>query len=203
MNKEIDKIISLLKKEEIVILPTDTVYGLTGDATNINAIKKVNEIKKREKPQSLIILVSSIDMAKKYTKDLNKLEEEIINKYWPNRLTILLKKNDLLTSNLTANSPYVGVRMPNDKFLLNLIDKYGKPLLSTSANIHNKEVVTNVALLEDDLKNNVPYIYDAGTLSNCASTIIKVENDKIKILRKGILTQDLIKDYKENIDIYN
>lgn len=203
MNKEIDKIISLLKKGEIVILPTDTVYGLTGDATNINAIKKVNEIKKREKPQSLIILVSSIDMAKKYTKDINKLEEEIINKYWPNRLTILLKKNDLLTSNLTANSPYVGIRMPNDKFLLNLIGKYGKPLLSTSANIHNKEVVTNISLLEDDLKNNVPYIYDVGTLSNCASTIIKVENGKIKILRKGILTQDLIKNYKENIDIYN
>ena len=69
MNEEINKIIDVLSKGEIAILPTDTVYGLTGDATSLKAIKLANDIKKREKSQPLLILVSSIDMLKKYTKN--------------------------------------------------------------------------------------------------------------------------------------
>ena len=183
MNEEINKIIDVLSKGEIAILPTDTVYGLTGDATSLKAIKLANDIKKREKPQPLLILVSSIDMLKKYTKNISDLELEVINKYWPNKLTILFEKNDLLSDELTASSPYVGVRMPNNKLLLDIMNKYNKPLLSTSANIHSKDVITKISLLENEMRDSVSYIYDAGELSTTASTLIKIENGKIKILR--------------------
>lgn len=195
MNDEINKIIDVLSNGEIAILPTDTVYGLTGDATSLKAIKLANDIKKREKPQPLLILVSSIDMLKKYTKNISDLELEVINKYWPNKLTILFEKNDLLSDELTASSPYVGVRMPNNKLLLDIINKYDKPLLSTSANIHSKDVITKTSLLEDEMRNNVSYIYDAGELSTTASTLIKIENGKIKILREGDLTSQILKDF--------
>lgn len=200
MNDEINKIIDVLSNGEIAILPTDTVYGLTGDATSLKAIKLANDIKKREKPQPLLILVSSIDMLKKYTKNISDLELEVINKYWPNKLTILFEKNDLLSDELTASSLYVGVRMPNNKLLLDIINKYDKPLLSTSANIHSKDVITKTSLLEDEMRNSVSYIYDAGELSTTASTLIKIENGKIKILREGDLTSQILKDFTSVIE---
>ena len=80
-DKEINKIIDVLSKGEIAILPTDTVYGLTGDATSLKAIKLANDIKKREKSQPLLILVSSIDMLKKYTKNISDLYLFIISPF--------------------------------------------------------------------------------------------------------------------------
>lgn len=200
MNEEINKIINVLSKGEIAILPTDTVYGLTGDATSLKAIKLANDIKKREKSQPLLILVSSIDMLKKYTKNISDLELEVINKYWPNKLTVLFEKNDLLSDELTASSPYVGVRMPDNKLLLDIMNKYNKPLLSTSANIHSKDVITKISLLEDEMRDSVSYIYDAGELSTTASTLIKIENGKIKILREGELASQILKDFESIID---
>lgn len=200
MNEEINKIIDVLSKGEIAILPTDTVYGLTGDATSLKAIKLANDIKKREKPQPLLILVSNIDMLKKYTKNISDLELEVINKYWPNKLTILFEKNDLLSDELTASSPYVGVRMPNNKLLLDIMNKYNKPLLSTSANIHSKDVITKISLLENEMRDSVSYIYDAGELSTTASTLIKIENGKIKILREGELASQILKDFESIIE---
>ncbi len=200
MNEEINKIIDVLSKGEIAILPTDTVYGLTGDATSLKAIKLANDIKKREKSQPLLILVSSIDMLKKYTKNISDLELEVINKYWPNKLTVLFEKNDLLSDELTASSPYVGVRMPDNKLLLDIMNKYNKPLLSTSANIHSKDVITKISLLEDEMRDSVSYIYDAGELSTTASTLIKIENGKIKILREGELASQILKDFESIIE---
>lgn len=200
MNDEINKIIDVLSIGEIAILPTDTVYGLTGDATSLKAIKLANDIKKREKSQPLLILVSSIDMLKKYTKNISDLELEVINKYWPNKLTVLFEKNDLLSDELTASSPYVGVRMPDNKLLLDIMNKYNKPLLSTSANIHSKDVITKISLLEDEMRDSVSYIYDAGELSTTASTLIKIENGKIKILREGELASQILKDFESIIE---
>lgn len=200
MNEEINKIIDVLSKGEIAILPTDTVYGLTGDATSLKAIKLANDIKKREKPQPLLILVSSIDMLKKYTENISDLELEVINKYWPNKLTVLFEKNDLLSDELTASSPYVGVRMPDNKLLLDIMNKYNKPLLSTSANIHSKDVITKISLLENEMRDSVSYIYDAGELSTTASTLIKIENGKIKILREGELASQILKDFESVIE---
>ena len=200
MNEEINKIIDVLSKGEIAILPTDTVYGLTGDATSLKAIKLANDIKKREKSQPLLILVSSIDMLKKYTKNISDLELEVMNKYWPNKLTVLFEKNDLLSDELTASSPYVGVRMPDNKLLLDIMNKYNKPLLSTSANIHSKDVITKISLLEDEMRDSVSYIYDAGELSTTASTLIKIENGKIKILREGELASQILKDFESIIE---
>ena len=70
-------------------------------------------------------------MLKKYTSEINDLQKKIIEKYWPNTLTILFKKNDLISDELTKGSEYIGVRMPNNEFLLKLISEFGKPLLST------------------------------------------------------------------------
>ena len=192
-----DELISVLNKGELAILPSDTVYGIFADATNINAIKRVDEAKHSNKPH--LILVSSFDMLKEYVSEINDLQRKIIDKYWPNTLTILFKKNDKISDELTKGSEYIGIRIPNNKFLLELINEIGKPLISTSANITNKDVITDISLIEEELKNKVSYIYDGGRINDVASTIIKVEDNKIIFLREGVLSSKIKKDFKQNI----
>ena len=191
----IDDLVKLFNDGNIAILPSDTVYGIFGDATNEEVINKIDEAKHSNKPH--LIVVSSIDMLRKYVLEINDLQEKIINKYWPNTLTILFKKNELISDELTKGSEYIGVRMPNNKFLLELIEKFGKPLISTSANITSNEVITSIDKLEDELKNKMSYIYDYGILKNNASTLIKVENNRIIFLRDGDLSPIIKNDFSE------
>ena len=172
------EILENLRNGEAIILPSDTVYGIHADALNVKAIKKVDQIKNSNKPH--IMLVSSVNMMQMYVKELSSLQREVIDTYWPGELTILFKKNDLVPSELTKGSEYVGIRMPNNDFLLDIINKFNKPILSTSANISNEEVITSV-----------------DKLSNVASTIIKIENNKIIFLREGNLASKIKNDFKD------
>lgn len=190
-----NELIDVLNRGDLAVLPSDTVYGIFGDATNINTIKKVDEAKHSNKPH--LIVVSSIEMLKEYVSEINDLQNKLINKYWPNTLTILFKKNDKIDNELTKGSEYIGIRMPNNKFLLELISKLDKPLISSSANITNEKVITNTKLLDDEIKSKVSYIYDAGDLSDIASTLVKIDNNKIVFLREGILANKIKKDFKD------
>lgn len=191
------ELLKTLKEGKIAIIPTDTVYGLVGDATNESVIKKIYEVKKRDKNKPLLILVSDLEMLKDYIKSLNALEEKIINKFWPGPLTILLSKNENVSNTLTSNKDSVGVRLPDKEDLRCLISKFGKPIIATSANITGKETITNVSELESAIKDNVDLIIDDGTINAISSTIIKVQNNKIIFLREGLLTNDIKKEFAE------
>ena len=194
-----DKIANIINNGGIVIIPTDTVYGISCDATNIESVNKVYELKNRDYSKPMIVLVSSPTMLKKYCKNITELENKLIETYFPGELTIILKKNSLIPDIVTSGKEEVAIRIPNNKDLLSLIDKLNRPIISTSANISQKEVITSPSLLEDSIKNNVDYIYDDGYINNLPSTIIKVENNKINILRDGILKEDIIKKFNKYI----
>ncbi len=192
-------LIKNIEDGNLVIVPTDTVYGISCDATNKEAIEKVFIAKQREQ-KPLIVMVSNIDMLKKYVKNINDLEQQLIDKYWPNTLTILFEKNDNLLEEITCGSEYVGIRMPDNKLLLDLMNNINKPIISTSANISGNSVITNTNLIEPELKKYISYIYDDGEKTNVASTLVKVENNKIKILREGILANKIKEDFKDFLD---
>lgn len=191
------ELLETLKEGKIAIIPTDTVYGLVGDATNESVIKNIYEVKKRDKNKPLLILVSDLEMLKDYIKSLKDLEEKIINKFWPGPLTILLSKNENVSNTLTSNKDSVGVRLPDKEDLRCLISKLGKPIIATSANITGKETITNISELEPAIKDNVDLIIDDGTINAISSTIIKVQNNKIIFLREGLLTNDIKKEFAE------
>ena len=195
---DIDKLLKVFNDGKIALLPSDTVYGLFADATNSESIKRIDDAKHSNKPH--LIVISSLEMLKEYTSEISDLQQKIIDKYWPNTLTILFKKNDKIDDNLTKGSEYIGIRMPNNKFLLDLINKFNKPLISSSANITNEKVITSIDLLDEELKSHISYIYDVGVLNDIASTLIKVENNKIIILRSGLLADKIKEDFKEYID---
>ena len=191
---DINSLVDILNDDGIAVIPTDTVYGLVGDATSENVIKKVFEIKQRENTKPLLILISNFDILKKYVKNISPLELEIINKFWPGPLTIIFQNKKNLSDLLTANKSEIAIRIPNDERLLDLINKLDKPIIATSANIAHKKTITSIDLLEDKIKNNVDYIYDGGFLEDNPSTIIKVIDNKVIIVRDGIISKD-IKNY--------
>ena len=186
-------IIKTLKDGKLVIMPTDTIYGIIGDATNEDVINKVYEVKERPHDKPLLILVSNFSMLYELVTEIPKETEKIIKKFWPGPLTILFKKSSKVSDALTANSALVAIRMPNDKRLLNIMNHLNRPLISTSANISSHNAITNPNQLEEKMKEKIDLIVDEGTVNNEASTLITIVNGKIEILREGSLTEKIRK----------
>ena len=186
-------IINTLKDGKLVIMPTDTIYGIIGDATNEDVINKVYEVKERPHDKPLLILVSNLSMLHELVTEIPKETEKIIKKFWPGPLTILFKKSSKVSDALTANSALVAIRMPNDKRLLNIMNHLNRPLISTSANISSHNAITNPNQLEEKMKEKIDLIVDEGTVNNEASTLITIVNGKIEILREGSLTEKIRK----------
>lgn len=192
---ELNKIYNILNNGGTVVMPTDTVYGIIGDALNENSADKIYKIKNRDYKKPFIILISDIEMLCKYVKNISALELELMNTFWPGPLTIILEKTELIPNIVTSNSDYVAVRIPNDKLLIELIKKLNRPLISTSANLSGNNTITNTQQLEEKIIKNVDYIYDIGSVNKISSTLIKVEDNLIKIIRDGELRKDLEKLY--------
>ena len=193
---DIERLVDLINNGNIAVVPTDTVYGIIGDATNIDVIHKVYEVKKRDYSKPLILMVSSIDMLEKYVLEVNNIEKKLIDRYWPGKLTILFKKNNNVDDLITSGSELVGIRYPDNKELNELMDKLNKPLISTSCNISSKAVITSIDMLEEDISKHVSYVYDGGILSDTSSTIVRVNGGKIEILRDGELSSLIREDFE-------
>lgn len=193
---DIGRLVEVINNGNIAVVPTDTVYGIIGDATNIDVIHKVYEVKKRDYSKPLILMVSSIDMLEKYVLEVNDIEKKLINRYWPGKLTILFKKNSNIDDLITSGSNLVGIRYPDNKELNELMDKLNKPLISTSCNISSKEVITSIDMLEEDISKHVSYVYDGGILSDTSSTIVRVNDGKIEIIRDGELSSSIREDFE-------
>ena len=193
----VDKIVKVINEGKLVISPTDTVYGIMGDALNDEVITRVFFFKKRDVKKPLILLMNSIEMISEYTCNINELEQELINKYHPGLLTIILKKNDKISNLITGGLDTVGIRIPDNKDLLSIIGKLNRPVISTSANISGSEVITNIWMIENELKENIDYIEDGGELSDSYSTIVVVIDGKIKIIRDGLLANQIRSDYSD------
>jgi tRNA threonylcarbamoyl adenosine modification protein (Sua5/YciO/YrdC/YwlC family) len=193
-----------LVKGGIVGMPTETVYGLAANAFDIVAVKNIFEYKGRPLSDPLIVHVDSIEMAKKMIKideETNRIFDLLSNKYWPGPMTLVLKANfDILSPILTANTEYIGVRMPRNQVALKLISLAGVPIAAPSANKFCHVSPVNPHHVFDDFKEFPVYILDDGVCNYCMeSTVIKITNKKLQILRMGALSPDEFSRFlKEN-----
>ena len=199
---EIEKIakeaVEVIKMGGIVIAPTDTVYGIIADALNEKAVEKIYEIKKRKKTNPLSILVSNKDMLKKVVKKVSFEEEKIINRFFPGAITLIFEKNEQIPDIVTSGLDTVGIRMPNDKFLLKAIELLGSPIVATSLNLAGEESKTNLDNISQEILNNVDYVIDNGnTKIGVASTVAKIDGKKIEILREGTITKNMMQEVLE------
>ena len=166
------------------------------DATNEESIKRVYQVKNRPLSKPLILLMDSYEMIKKYTQNITSEEEMLIKGFMPGLVTIILEKNNQVSNLITSNTNYVGIRIPNNKELLEIIHKLGKPIVSTSANISEEKTITSIQELEENLKKHIDYIYDGGIQNGVSSTIVKFNDHKLTILREGILGDKLRERFK-------
>lgn len=186
--KEINEIVDYLNQGKVIIYPTDTIYGLGCDASNSKAIKKIYQIKKRDKSKALLILVKSWCMVKHYCY-FSKKQDKYMRSLWPGPISAILKKRENLPEELSGNQDTVAVRIPKNDFLVDLIKAINKSLVSTSVNISGQRPLLAPNEIEKFFKNkkNKPDILiDAGILkSKKPSKLIDISDIKnIKILRK-------------------
>ncbi len=182
--EEIDLIVDYLYRGKVVILPTDTVYGLHADATNAKAVNKIYKIKKRDKKMPILTLVKSWCMVKKYTY-FNKKQDKYMRTLWPGAVSAILNKRDNLAKNISPNNS-VAVRMPDSEMFLKIIKKLNKPLVSTSLNISGNIQITNLENIDKIFKTKPDLIVDAGILKKKKpSKIIDIRDvDDVKVIRK-------------------
>ncbi len=125
--------VEVLRQGGVILYPTDTIWGIGCDATNREAVEKVYRIKDRPSGKSMLILVSDIAMAEKYTQDTPDLIWQVMNEALE-PLTLIFPHARNLAPNLPAADGSIGIRMPRDRFCQELIHKFGKPIVSSSAN---------------------------------------------------------------------
>lgn len=185
----IEKAVERLKNGELVSFPTETVYGLGADASNELAIAKIFESKKRPKFNPLILHFSSFDEIKENC-ETNNIIEELNQLFWPGPLTIVLKrkKNSNLSSLASAGLNTLAVRIPDNNIALKLIDNLKKPIAAPSANKSGLLSPTEASHVYNYFKNdkNLSIILDGGsTIIGVESTVVKIDNGIIYILRHG------------------
>jgi L-threonylcarbamoyladenylate synthase len=187
---KLDLALKILKQGGSVVYPTDTAYGLGVDANNFKAVQKLYKIKGR-KNQPTHIIVSSLAMAKRYVQ-FSKTAEKTFKTFLPGALTIVLplKKNISKSINLlSADSDTIGIRIPNNKTALELVRRFGNPITTTSANPTNEKTPYSAIDSYNLFKTRKykPDLYlDEGRLKKIKpSTMVKIINDKIEVLRKG------------------
>ena len=185
---ELNEVKKVLKEGGIIAFPTDTVYGLACDCFNKKSIEKLYQIKERPSYKPINVLTNSVEKIYKVTEKINKKELELIGKYMPGDLTLILNKNEKVPSVLTAGIDTIGVRIPNNEIALRILENFKNPLAVTSANKSGKSSGLEVADFIEEFKNEIDIVIDGGkTKVGVSSTIVRVKEDKLKILRQGNL----------------
>lgn len=174
-----------LKEGNTILYPTDTVWGLGCDATNEEAVRKIYRLKRREESKSLIILVDSIEMLQKYIEYIPKQVFQILETV-EKPTTIIYNNPKRIANNAVAIDNTVAIRIPKNEFCQKLIKEFGKPIVSTSANISGEVTPKTFKEISNEIKLNVDYVVEVEESSKNIkpSTILKIMIDgSIKTLR--------------------
>ena len=171
-----------INKGKIIIYSTDTLYGFGVDATNDECVKKLNDIKGRMQPYSII--VSSFDMLKKYAKTDNKIIQKL-EEILPGPFTAILNKNNSNLSKYVSNNlSTIGIRIPDYEPILKVVELIDKPIITTSVNIHNQKSLNSIKEIQKQFPD-FDIFSDHIQKKSKGSTIIDFSKSEYKILRQG------------------
>lgn len=180
-----EEILDILKNRNTILYPTDTVWGLGCDATNSAAVNKIYQLKNREESKSLIILVSSIEMLEQYVGHIPEKALEILRK--PEKPTTIIYNNPKgLAANTIASDNTIAIRIPQDDFCIHLIKEFGKPIVSTSANVSGEPTPKSFSEISEAILKNVDYVVNLQQekVAEKSSTILKIEGDTVIVIRE-------------------
>ena len=192
----------VIKRGEIAAFPTETVYGLGADASNAKAVEKIFKAKGRPTDNPLIVHLGSKFKIKKYVKSISSLEKKIIKKFMPGPISLVLEKNELISNLVAAGGKTVAIRIPESKLARRLINFSKRPICAPSANTSKRPSPTIAAHVFEDLNGKIPLIIDGGqTKVGIESTVVKVEGEKVYILRPGKISKENL-EKKLNVEVF-
>ena len=192
------KAAELLKKGQVVGVPTETVYGLAANAFDINAVSKIFAAKGRPQDNPLILHIGSFEMLYDITDEVSDLAVRLAEEFWPGPLTMIFPRKKAVPSETCGGLDTVAVRMPDNEFTRKLIECCGFPLAAPSANTSGLPSPTSAVHVFDDMNKKIPMIIDGGECScGVESTVICFENGGIRVLRPGAVTPEMLREYAE------
>lgn len=181
---------------KLVVYPTETVYGIGADIYNEAAVKNLYIAKKRPFDMPLSVAVSDLKMLEKVAV-LNENAEKLAKAFLPGPLTIIVKKQPSVPDIVTSSSQKVGIRIPDNRFALELIKRTG-PIITTSANLHSHPDAVNVNAAIEDFGSVVDTYIDAGACNlGKPSTIVWLMDDQVEIIRQGAISENQIMEVLE------
>ncbi|MFZ9956375.1 MAG: L-threonylcarbamoyladenylate synthase [Flavobacteriales bacterium] len=203
VSKNISTAASILQQEELVAIPTETVYGLAGNAFSEKAVKSIFETKQRPHFNPLILHFAEKEMLKDFAVNVPDEVQELMKIFWPGSLTLVLPKSKKISDLVSGNLNTVAMRIPNHELTLSLLKAIDFPLAAPSANMFGQLSPTSVEHVQNQLNGKIPMILDGGTCENgLESTIIGFENGTPKVYRLGAITLEEISKVLPSI-IYN
>ena len=187
MKEQIKKALEVLRSGGIILYPTDTVWGIGCDATDPEAVAKIYAIKKREDSKSLVLLASDMDMICRYVKEVPEMAVQLVEVN-DKPMTIIYPGAMGLASNAVAEDGTIGIRVPMMDFCRKLVSRFGRPIVSTSANVSGAPTPRMYAEISEEIRSAVDYIVEPSLETGAtgrSSSIIKVGLDySIEIIRK-------------------
>ncbi len=192
---DIEKAVQLLTAGELVAIPTETVYGLAGNALNPEAVAKIFETKRRPHFDPLIVHVPDVASAKHYVQHFPEKALQLAQHFWPGPLTLVLRKKEMIPHLVTAGLDTVGLRCPDHQLAHQLLGSLPFPLAAPSANLFGRVSPTKPEHVAEQLGKFIPYILDGGPCPvGIESTIVGFEEDKPVVYRLGGLALEKIKE---------
>ena len=193
--RDINIAVDELLNGEVVVLPTETVYGLSAYALNVNAVLKIFEIKKRPQFNPLIVHVLGMSDIEKYAIEIPGEVYLLVEKFSPGPITFVLKKKEVIPDIVTAGLDTVAIRMPSHPLIREVLKLSSIPIAAPSANIFGRISPTSTEDVLKELEGKVNYVLDGGKCEvGIESTVVSFVEEEIKILRPGFVTKEKIEE---------
>ena len=186
MNTSMDQYIALVNNGGVIIYPTDTACGIGCRIDDDEAVRRIYEIKGRDLGKAVPVLCSSLEMVQKYTEPVSAEVEKLMQTYWPGALTIVLKaKTPHVSSLVLGKDNTIGVRIPEDLQIRQLIEKVGVPIVGTSANLAGEPTVFDTKDVTADVRSKVDAMIEGECPKRQSSTVVDITQSPWTILRQG------------------
>lgn len=180
----------IILKDGVIGYPTETVYGLGANALSDRAVGKIFELKNREKNKPIIIIAAETEQVKQLVAWFPDVAMSLAKYFWPGPLTMVFEAASHLPKPLLGGGNHIGIRIPGNRICLELLKRCGVPITSTSANISGQQNPINAKEVIENFGDKLDLIIDGGTsLSRIASTVVKVDVDRIALIREGAISK--------------
>jgi tRNA threonylcarbamoyl adenosine modification protein (Sua5/YciO/YrdC/YwlC family) len=176
--------VQLLEKGGVIAYPTDTTYGIGCSIFNKRGIERIYLLKQREKKKPFSFICSDISEVARYSK-VSNYSFKILKRYLPGPYTFVLNASSVVPDLLVTKQKTVGIRIPNNKICLALVERLGHPIITTSANLSGEEPIGDPVQVEQEMGKKLDLVINGGTLSANVSSVISLIDDIPVVLRKG------------------